>query len=60
MILSDDEHGNIKNLTAQKVQELDEWTVKLKLDIYQFLYIGRTRIGDDTGNQIEVIYYGKD
>jgi hypothetical protein len=60
MILNDDEHGDVKNLTASKVQALDEWAVKLKLDTYLYLYIGRTRIGDDTGYQVEVIFYGQD
>lgn len=30
------------------------------MDINRWLYVGRTRKGDDTGNQIEVIYYGQD
>lgn len=49
MILSDGEHGSIKNLTAEKVHQLDKWAVKLKLDMYRWLYVGRTRLGDDTG-----------
>ena len=60
MILSDKDHTQIKNLTAQKVKELDDWVVKLKLDINRWLYIGRTRLGDETGSQIEVIYHGQD
>lgn len=50
MILSDEDHKQIKNLTAEKVKYLDDWVVKLKMDIYLFLYIGRTRLGDETGN----------
>lgn len=32
----------------------------LKMDIYRWLYVGRTRVGDNTGNQIDVIFYGRD
>lgn len=60
MILSDKEHGDIKNLTAQKVQTLDEHCVRLKMDTYRWLFVGRTRLGDETGNQIECIFYGRD
>lgn len=60
MLLSDKDHSSIKNLTAEKVDELDKWMVKLKLDTYRFLYIGRTRVGDETGNQVETIFYGRD
>lgn len=60
MILSDSEHKAIKNLTADKVQTLDEYCVKLKMDTYRWLFVGRTRLGDETGNQIECIFYGKD
>ena len=49
MILSDDEHGSVKNLSFEKVKILDEYCVKLKMDTYRWLYVGRTRIGDDTG-----------
>lgn len=52
MILSEKDHKSVKNLTAQKVNELDEWTVKLRLDIHRYLYVGRTRDGDQTGHQI--------
>jgi len=60
MILSDEEHGSIKNLTKQKVQELDDLCFRLKMDTYRWLYVGRTRLGDDTGSQVEAIFYGKD
>lgn len=50
MILSDKDHSSVKNLTAQKVNELDKWVNKLMLDTHKYLYIGRTRIGDNTGN----------
>lgn len=30
------------------------------MDTYRWLYVGRTRLGDNTGSQIEVIFYGKD
>lgn len=42
------------------MQRLDECISKLKLDSYKWLYIGRTRLNDQTGNQIECIYHGKD
>ena len=60
MILSDVDHTKIENLTAEKVNALDEWAVKLMLDTHKYVYIGRTRVGDDTGHQIEAIFYGKD
>lgn len=60
MILSDEEHGSIKNLTQEKVQLLDDMCFKLKMDTYRWLYVGRTRLGDDTGSQVEAIFYGKD
>ena len=47
-------------MTAQKVKSLDYWAVKLKLDIQRWMYVGRSRFGDETGNQIQVIFYGKD
>ena len=47
-------------VTAEKVYELDKWAVKLKIDLYKWLYIGRTRLGDETGYQIETIFYGRD
>lgn len=59
MLLSDQEHASIKNLTAEKVNELDKYVVKLKMDIYRWLYVGRSRLGDETGHQIEAIFYGK-
>lgn len=59
MILSDKDHSSIKNLTAEKVNELDKWADKLMLDTHKYLYIGRTRLGDNTGHQIETIFYGK-
>lgn len=60
MIMSDIDHSNIKNLTGEKVDILDQYVVKLNLDTHKYVYIGRTRIGDDTGHQIETIFYGKD
>ena len=30
------------------------------MDTYRWLYVGRTRLGDNTGSQIEVIFYGED
>lgn len=29
------------------------------MDIHRWLYIGRSRLGDQTGHQIEAIFYGK-
>lgn len=60
MLLSDSEHSTVKNLSVEKVNQLDELATKLKLDIGKWLYVGRSRKGDETGNQIEVIFYGKD
>lgn len=42
------------------MNELDKWAVKLNLDTHRYVYIGRTRYGDDTGYQVECIFYGKD
>ena len=50
MIMSDTDHASVKNLTGPKVNELDEWTNKLKLDTHRYIYIGRTRDGDETGH----------
>lgn len=50
MIMSDVDHSKIKNLTGEKVNELDEWVKKLMLDTHRYVYIGRTRIGDETGH----------
>lgn len=30
------------------------------MDTYRWLYVGRTRLGDETGSQVEAIFYGKD
>ena len=57
MIISDIDFKSIKNLTASKVWELDQLIKKLKIDIYRWLYIGRTRVGDETGSQVEAIFY---
>lgn len=58
MIMSNKDHKKVLNLTDEQVQKLDDGTEKLKLDTYQWLYIGRTRIGDQTGQQIEALYHG--
>ena len=50
MILSDTDYKSVKNLTAEKVHHLDKWANEIYLDTYRWLYIGRTRHGDDTGN----------
>jgi hypothetical protein len=60
MLLSEKEHQSVKNLTEEQIKSLDEAAVKLKMDTYQWLYIGRSRIGDETGNQIEVTFHGND
>ena len=59
MLLSDKEHESVKNLTAKQVKSLDDCATKLKIDAYQWLYIGRSRKGDQTGHQIEATFYGK-
>ena len=58
LILSEHDHMSVKNLTAQKVNCLDELANKLRLDIHRYLYIGRTRIGDQTGHQIQATFFG--
>ena len=60
MLLSEEDHHNVKNLDENQVNQLDKWAVKLKLDISRWLYVGRSRQGDESGNQIEVIFHGKD
>lgn len=60
MLISDKTFKQIKNLTHEQVQRLDDATIKLKMDTYQWLYNGRTRIGDQTGHQIECNLVGKD
>jgi len=60
MLLSDTEHSTVRNLTVDKVQSMDEIAVKLKIDIGKWLYVGRSRKGDESGNQIEVIFYARD
>lgn len=60
MLISDKTYKQIKNLTHEQVQRLDEATKKLKMDTYQWLYNGRTRVGDETGHQIECNLVGKD
>ena len=46
MIMSEDDHRSVKNLTAEKVNQLDKLVIELRLDIHKYLYVGRTRIGD--------------
>lgn len=58
-LLSDEDHKTIKNLTNAQVTRLDECTVQLMMDTYKWLYVGRTRIGDETGHQIECQFLGK-
>lgn len=40
MLLTDKEHKEVKSLTDEAVQRLDEGILKLKLDSYKWLYIG--------------------
>lgn len=60
MLLNDNEHKKVLNLTDEQVQRLDEGTQKLMMDTYRWLYIGRTRIGNQTGGQIEATFHGTD
>lgn len=46
MLLSEEDHLKVKNLNEYQVKSLDEWAVKLKLDISRWLYVGRSRMGD--------------
>lgn len=50
MIISDTEYDAVQNLTWKKVSELDQLTENLMLDIHRAVYIGRTRLGDETGS----------
>ena len=50
MIMSEEDHRSVKNLTAEKVNQLDQLVRELRLDIHKYLYVGRTRIGDETGH----------
>lgn len=50
MLLSDKDHKQVKNLTNEQVTRLDACTVQLLMDTYKWLYVGRTRIGDETGH----------
>lgn len=59
MLLSDDEHEKVKNLPEDVVQRIDEMTYHLKMDTYRWIYIGRSRLNDETGNQIQCTFYGK-
>lgn len=59
MLLSDKDHKQVKNLTNEQVTRLDACTVQLLMDTYKWLYVGRTRIGDETGHQIECQFLGK-
>lgn len=59
-LIDETEHQNIKNLTGEQVNRLDEATFKLKMDTQRYLYSGRSRHGDESGHQLECIFYGKD
>lgn len=59
MILDDNDHENIKNLTGETINRLDKLTFILKMDTYRFLYNGRTRLGDQTGHTIVATFYGE-
>lgn len=42
------------------MKRFDLITNKLKLDTNRWVYIGRTRLNDQTGNQIKCTYHGPD
>lgn len=43
MLLSEEKHAKVKNMTEDMVQRIDEMTYKLKMDIYRWIYVGRSR-----------------
>lgn len=59
MLIDDEDHQNVLNLTGEQVNSLDESTEKLKIDTYRYLYSGRSRLGDESGTQLECVFYGK-
>lgn len=59
MLLSDDEHNQVQNLTHSDVDRLDLVAKKLKLDSYVWLYVGRSRLNDETASQIKCKFFGK-
>lgn len=59
MLLNDDEHEQVLNLTGEQVQRLDDATVKMRMDSNRYIYNGRTRAGDETGSQMQILLYGK-
>lgn len=50
LLLSDEDHKSVKNLTNAQVTRLDACTRQLLMDTYKWLYVGRTRLGDETGH----------
>jgi|AACY02.9.fsa_nt_gi hypothetical protein len=59
MILSDKHFKEVKSLTEEKVAQLDQYVKVLKLDTNFWLYYGRTRLNDETGNTITCQLYGE-
>lgn len=59
MLMSELDNKKVENLTGFQVNDLDNYAKKLKLDTNKCLYIGRTRLGDETGHQIETLFMGK-
>lgn len=59
MLIHDEEHKQVKNLTGEVVDRLDKAVKNMRLDANRFLYNGRSRVGDETGSQMEVTFFGK-
>lgn len=59
MLLDDEDHKNVLNLTGDQVNSLDKAVKELKMDTYRYLYSGRSRLNDESGTQLEVVFYGK-
>ena len=60
MIMSEEEHSTVHNLTTKEVSKLDELASSLKLDAGKWLYFSRTRQNDQSGHSIDCVLYGND